>query len=224
MFRSTLCVAGFFIAFLGNAQLVRAELIYEIGFDQSSYFVDQGATLEVDLFLTERATDGETLRLANGGGDGLIALGGRLNYADGANTNVLRIGTLDTASGDATNPVAGVDVNSIFNDGNLVMVDNTIAQVDVSGAADPGIEFASTATELQVRLATITFTAVGSPGETASLIYTPTGLDLIFSPFTVVTPDYLTATVTINGVPEPSAGMIVAMGVACAALRRRRNR
>ncbi len=216
LFSLALIAASF--VFAADAQ---AEQIYEFAFEQSSYTVVEGSTVDITFLLRETVTNGDVARLAVGGNDGLFAFGLNADF-----------GSFTGGAGSTVASASDVAIEAIFDDAGANSVALVGSSVDVNGNTSNGngIEIAATAPDVyELTLATLTVTAGDLGSVTTFTLDDHTNTAGIFSLFAdafvadSVAAYGSTEVTVVSAIPEPASTLIL-FGVATMGLVRRRRR
>jgi energy-converting hydrogenase Eha subunit C len=216
LFSLALIAASF--VFAADAQ---AEQIYEFAFEQSSYTVVEGSTVDITFLLRETVTNGDTARFAVGDNDGFFAFGVNADFS-----------SFTGGAGSTVAATSDVAINAIFDDSTANDVALVGSTVDINGNSSNGngIEIAETSPDVyELTLATLTVTAGELGSVTTFSLDDHTNTGGIFSLFadafvidSVATYGSTEVTV-VSAIPEPASTLIL-VGVAGLGLVRRRRR
>jgi hypothetical protein len=205
-FIRTLVVASFLGLLLSSA--ARGGLIYTIETRVvGPSTVQPGQQVTVELFAKELATNNETLQFTSPG----LASFGPFSIDYDAAPNVF------------STSEANITVNPLFDVFSTVVVNGTDTSVELSGLASIPIT-AGGGTSFELSLATLNFTAVGTPGQSVTFGFTPGTFGDLFFGNSLTSPPvvFQTATISIAAVPEPSSLVLTALVSSALLFRRRR--
>lgn len=218
--RLSVCVAwlaGLWV--MGAANWSSADQIYDIDFDQSSYIVAPGGTIDVTILLRETVTGGDTARLAPGNNDGIFFMGVGLDFSSVA-----------SGPGSIIGAETDVTINPQFNDSFVNDIDLDLGAsmliVDAATTDPNGIEVGPVSANVyEVELATITFTA-GALGSVTDLTLSDNpdlaSLTVFADSFVIDSiASYGSSSISVATVPEPTA--LGALGLIALGLLRRKR-
>jgi len=210
---------------MGWTSSSNAALVYNINFGQIPYEVVPNGIVDVRVYLTETATNGETPLLAAGGNDGLTLLGSKFTFGSG-----LSIGDKDDyffPFDEDPIPPGGTSINPLFLN-QIIFVKNSEGFVDISGNVDAPsfieVPVVPGATSYSILLGTVRFTASSTFTGPFALTFVPSaaGLDVNFAGSQA---PLVTYTNSVIAVPEPGTMAILAVAsLGGATLRWRRRR
>jgi hypothetical protein len=220
LFRFTL-IASLMLNFARDS---KADLIYEVVFDQPIYYTSPGQLVTVNVLLRETATNNETLRLSQAGAnlDGLFTIGFTLNHGNSTSGNGATIPD--------GNPSDRVTLNPAFNDAGVNERSNSASLLRIFAATTDstnGIEVPVFGNTAELLIASIQFSSSGVLGDltTLQLGDLDSGANTVF--VDSFTPDDFGllqfGSASIASVPEPSSIVLVTIGVAVGISRGRKR-